>query len=67
MPSKLQYPIVVILISDNLYKHGYILDIYINTTFVFIADKYKPLIKTFKAFFQAILTFIIKTKQEPNN
>ena len=43
------------------------LGIYIDITLVLIANGYKPLIETFKIFFQTTLTFITKTKQEPNN
>lgn len=67
MPDKPEWPMVATLMPDNTCKHSYILGIYIDTTFAFMLEGYKPPIKTFKAFLQATLTFITKTKQKSNN
>lgn len=43
------------------------LGLYIDTTFMFIQDGYKPLAESFENFFQALSMFIEKTKYKPNN
>ena len=67
MPGKPQWPAVVTLMPDNIREHGHMLGMYIDTTLALMADGHKPPVETFKAFLQAALTFITKTKQEPNN
>ena len=67
MPGKPQWPAVATLMPDNTREHGHMLGMYIDTTLALMADGHKPPMETFKAFLQATLTFITKTKQEPNN
>ncbi len=43
------------------------LSIYIDTTLALMDEGHKPPPDTLKALFQAILTFITKTKEQPNN
>ena len=67
MLGKPQWPAVATLIADNIRKHGLILGMYIDTTLALMDEGHKPPSDTFKAIFQATLTFITKTKNEPNN
>lgn len=57
---------MTILTIDNIYQHSLILGIYINTNIALINKGPKPLFNTFKAFFEAILMFIGKTKEKLN-
>ncbi len=67
MPGKPQWLAVATLTADNIRVHGLMLGIYIDTTLFLMNKGHKPLSDTFKVLFQAILTFITKTKEEPNN
>ena len=67
MAGKPQWPVVTTLTADNTREHGLRFGIYIDTTLALIDKGYKPLSNTLKPFFQAILTFIIKTKKKLNN
>ena len=62
-----QWPAVATLMPDKTREHGHMLGMYLNTTLTLMTDSQKPPIETFKAFLQATLKFITKTKQEPNN
>lgn len=67
MPDKPQWSSVVTLTADNKRENGLMLGMYIDTTPAIMDEGHKPSPDTFKAFFQATLTFITKTKEEPNN
>ncbi len=67
MPGKPQWPSVATLTANNTCEHGLILGMYIDTTLAFMDEGHKPPLDTIKALFQATLTFITKTKEEPNN
>ncbi len=67
MPGKPQWPVVATLTADNLREHGLMLGMYIDTTLALMDKGHKPPPNTLKALFQATLTFITKTKEEPNN
>ena len=55
------------LAADNTREHGLMLGIYIDTTLALMEEGHKSSSDTLKALSQAMLTFIAKTKEEPNN
>ena len=67
MPGKPQWPAVATLTADNIREHSLMLGMYIDTTLALMDKSHKPPSNTLKAIFQATLTFITKTKEEPNN
>ncbi len=67
MQGKPQLPPVATLTEDHTREHGLMLSMYIDTTLALMDEGHKPPPNTLKASFQATLTFITKTKEEPNN
>ncbi len=67
MPGKPQWLGVATLTVENTREHRLIFGIYIDTTLALIDEGHKPPPDTLKVLFQARLTFITKTKEEPNN
>ena len=62
MPGKPQWPAVATLTADNIREHGHMLGIYIDTALALMDKGHKPPPGLSKAFLQATLTFITKTK-----
>lgn len=67
MRSKPIWRALAALMLEKMCEHDYILRLYINSTLKFIQDRHKPLAKSFKNFFQALLAFIKKIRQGLNN
>ena len=60
MRSKLLWLVLFISIFENIYKHGYMLRLYIDITLKFTHDRHKPLLESFITFLQTLSVF---TKQ----
>ncbi len=67
MSGKPQCPEVYTLTEDNTSEHGLMLGMYIDTTLPLMDEGHNPPPDTLKALFQATLTFITQTKEEPKN